>query len=171
MARLHALLSQFRDGAYLLEHAQVIGVAPVLHKLSVLIAPYMGLCPCYLSAGRSDAQVLASVCTAMTGREVSKAMPEADKDYLTELKRTAERLGRASEWGLEALHANTRILAEEPDNFAALVRRGRCHKEQDDFPAARENYARALRIKPGTKHVEDALDEIERGWAGAEERA
>src|SRR5215213_10088139 len=54
VARLHAWLSQFRDGAYLLQHAQVIGVAPVLHKLAVLIAPYMGLCPRYLSAGRSE---------------------------------------------------------------------------------------------------------------------
>src|SRR5215211_8605013 len=64
VAWLHAWISQCRDGAYLLEHAQVIGVAPVLHKLAVLIAPYMGLCPCYLCAGRCDAKVLASVCSA-----------------------------------------------------------------------------------------------------------
>jgi tetratricopeptide (TPR) repeat protein len=60
---------------------------------------------------------------------------------------------------------------EDPDDFAALYRRGRCHEEQGDFPAAKEDYSRALGLNPGTGFVEEALEKIERGWADAEERA
>lgn len=85
------------------------------------------------------------------------------------LKRRAENMGKAGDWGLWALQANTRILELDPGNFGALYRRGRCYEEQDDFPAAKEDYSRALQIQP-RKFVEEALGRLERGWNEAEEK-
>ncbi len=96
---------------------------------------------------------------------------EPVNERLEEARRQALAFGRAGAWGLDALEANSNILRQAPEDFGALYRRGRCHEEQDDFPAAKEDYARALRIRPGTGYVEEALARIERGWEGAEERA
>src|SRR5215211_4968702 len=101
VARLHAWLSQCRDGAYLLEHAQVIGVAPVLHKLAVLIAPYMGLCPRYLCAGRSDAKVLASVCTAI--RDAASGHLSFGEDGLDRVVHVRESAAQGRDKHLESL--------------------------------------------------------------------
>ncbi len=98
-------------------------------------------------------------------------MGEARNPDLEALMHAAARMGQKCNWGLEAVRVNTRILEEDPDNFGALYRRGQCYEKQDDFPAAKEDYSRAMRIKPGTRYVEEALERIERGWEGAEERA
>jgi tetratricopeptide (TPR) repeat protein len=90
---------------------------------------------------------------------------------LETLRREAAHMGRKRNFGLDAVRVNTRILEEDPDDFGALYRRGKCYEAQDDFPAARADYSRALRIKPGTSYVQEALIRIERGWEGAEERA
>ena len=87
------------------------------------------------------------------------------------LRLRARAFGQKENWGLDALEANEEILRQDPDDFGALYRRGLCREKQDDFPAAKEDFLRALRIKPGTKYVEEALGRIEDGWAGAEERA
>lgn len=90
---------------------------------------------------------------------------------LGEMRRRALAFGRADDWGVDALQANEEILRHDPDDFQALFRRGLCHERQDDFPPAREDFIRALEIKPGTRYVEEALGRIESGWEGAEERA
>src|SRR5215203_960439 len=106
VARLHAWLSQFRDGAYLLQHAQVIGVAPVLHKLAVLIAPYMGLRPRYLSAGRSDAKELASVCTA--GCDAAGGHLSLGEDGLDRVVHVRESAAQGRDKHLESLKSAPR---------------------------------------------------------------
>jgi tetratricopeptide (TPR) repeat protein len=57
---------------------------------------------------------------------------------------------------------NTRILELDPGNLAALTRRGRCYQEQGNFPAAKEDYFRALQIYPESALVKEALGRIER---------
>ena len=98
-------------------------------------------------------------------------MGEAETPDLEALKRKAVYLGRKEIWGLEGIRLNSRILEVDPDDFGALYRRGKCYEMGDDFPAAKEDYSRALLIKPGTKYAEEALRRIQRGWAEAEERA
>lgn len=90
---------------------------------------------------------------------------------LEKLRLKARAFGQKENWGPDALEANEEILRQAPDDFGALYRRGLCHEKQDDFPAAREDFLRALRLKPGIRYVEEALGRIEDGWEGAEERA
>ncbi len=82
----------------------------------------------------------------------------------------AKRLGQRGEWGPNATSVNSRILELDPDNLAALTRRARCFFEQDDYPAAKKDYEKALQIYPGSKLVKEALAKIDRGWDAARER-
>jgi tetratricopeptide (TPR) repeat protein len=97
--------------------------------------------------------------------------PEAGSGDLEALRSVAVNMGRTGNFGPKALLINTRILELSPGDLQALVRRGRCHRERDDFPAAKEDYLRALRISPGNAFVESELREIEAGWDAARERA
>ena len=96
---------------------------------------------------------------------------EGPTDGLEGARRRALALAHKNDWGVDALEANEEILQQTPNDFQALVRRGQCHERQDDFPAAREDFLRALEIKPGNGYVEEALGRIEDGWEGAQERA
>ncbi len=89
---------------------------------------------------------------------------------LKELTRRAVDMGKAREYGPMAVRKNTQILEKDPANYGALIRRGRCYWEQDDLLAAKKDYSRVLRIRPGDKLAEEALEKIESGWAAWEER-
>lgn len=82
-------------------------------------------------------------------------------DLLRALVSEARRLRGQENWGEEAIDANTRILAEDPANVAALNRRARCYRERMNFIAAEEDYRRALDLSPGNENIEKALQEIE----------
>ncbi len=97
--------------------------------------------------------------------------PAAGRSDLEALNSAAVNMGQTGNFGLKALLINTRILELSPDDLRALVRRGRCHRERDDFPAAKEDYLRALHISPGNAFVERELREIHAGWDAARERA
>jgi tetratricopeptide (TPR) repeat protein len=84
--------------------------------------------------------------------------------------REARRLGQKGDWGPKAVQVNTRILELDPDNLPALTRRARCFFEQDDYPAARKDYVRALQLYPASKLVQEALAKIDRGWDASRER-
>jgi tetratricopeptide (TPR) repeat protein len=71
--------------------------------------------------------------------------------------------------GLEALRLNTRILELDPENAAALTRRGLCSLAMDDL-AAKQDLSHALKLRPSDV-VEGFLDDVERGWNGWRERA
>lgn len=55
----------------------------------------------------------------------------------------ARRLAQKNDWGLKALKLNDEILRRNPDNLPALTRRGRCHRESEDYPAAERDYLMA----------------------------
>ena len=82
-------------------------------------------------------------------------------DPLRALVSEARRLRGQENWGEEAIDANTRILAEDPANVAALNRRARCYRERMNFIAAEEDYRRALDLSPGNENIEKALQKIE----------
>jgi tetratricopeptide (TPR) repeat protein len=92
-------------------------------------------------------------------------------DQIEELARKARSLGSPGKRAVEAVKVNTRILELDPDNLAALTRRGLCYLKLDNYPAAKEDLSRALRIYPGSSLVQQALGKIERGWYAALERA
>jgi Flp pilus assembly protein TadD len=69
------------------------------------------------------------------------------KDTLRALVSEARSLRAQENRGEEAIVANTRILVLNPTNVAALNRRARCYREQQDPIAAEENYRRALKLK------------------------
>lgn len=71
--------------------------------------------------------------------------------------------------GLAVLRVNTRILELEPENAAALTRRGLCSLAMDDLDAAKRDLSRALELRHSGL-VEDALGDVERGWDGRQER-
>lgn len=91
-------------------------------------------------------------------------------DRLEYLTREAAAMGRARNYGSMAVLMNARILEMDPGNYAALIRRGRCYQEQDEYAAAQEDYSRALRTRPGDKLAEEALEKIESEWVAWEER-
>jgi tetratricopeptide (TPR) repeat protein len=95
----------------------------------------------------------------------------AEDGEIEALRNVATNMGQTGDFGLKAMRINTRILELAPDDFAARVRRGKCHKERDNFPAAREDYLHALRIAPGHSFVESELREIEADWHAARQRA
>lgn len=95
---------------------------------------------------------------------------DENKDDLEALAREARRLGQKGDWGPEATRLNTEILELDPDNLPALTRRARCYLEQDDYPAAKKDYVRALQLYPGSKLVQEALAKIEREWDASLER-
>lgn len=104
-------------------------------------------------------------------RRKGPSPPDTDtRDDLETLTREARRLGQKGDWGPGATRVNTRILELDPDNFPALTRRARCFFEQDNYPSARADYLRALRLYPASKIVKEALAKIERGWDAAQER-
>lgn len=74
-------------------------------------------------------------------------------DLLRALVSEARRLRGQENWGEEAIDANTRILAEDPANVAALNRRARCYRERMNFIAAEEDYRRALDLSPGNENI------------------
>ena len=91
------------------------------------------------------------------------------------LTREAANLGRRGDWGPQGIRLNTEILEQDPDNLAALIRRGRCFLEGDDYSAAREDYSRALQVDPGSTPARSGLSRVQAGWdaglARAEKRA
>lgn len=91
--------------------------------------------------------------------------------HLDALMREAARLGQKGDWGPQGIRLNTRILEQDPDNLAALIRRGRCFLEQDDFPAAKEDYSRALHINPSNTPARSGLSKVQDGWEAALQRA
>jgi len=97
--------------------------------------------------------------------------PHVEGDEIEVLRSVALGMGRTGDFGSKAMRINARILELAPDDFAARVRRGKCHKERDDYPAAKEDYLRALRISPGNPFVESELREIEANWDAAQRRA
>lgn len=91
-----------------------------------------------------------------------RSREETQSGDLQALTHKARRLGQTGKWGPEAVWVNTRILKLDPGNLAALTRRGRCYQEQGNFPAAKEDYFRALQIYPESTLVKEALGRIER---------
>ncbi len=79
---------------------------------------------------------------------------------LDALRAEAVRLAKAGEWGANAADLNTRILAADPDDVAALTRRGRCHYECGDLDAAKKDYERALRLDPTNRIAGNFLTKI-----------
>ncbi len=99
------------------------------------------------------------------GREL-----ETGSGDIEALRNAAVNMGQRGNFGPEALLINTRILELSPGDLQALVRRGRCYRERDDFPAAKEDYLRALRISPGNTFAKSELRVIEAEWDAARER-
>lgn len=89
-----------------------------------------------------------------------RSRKDAQNGDLQALTHEARRLGQTGKWGPEAVWVNTRILELDPGNLAALTRR--CYQEQGNFPAAKEDYSRALQIYPESALVKEALGRIER---------
>lgn len=89
-------------------------------------------------------------------------MAEARSGLLKRLEREARDLRAREDWSERAIEANTRILEVDPGNLAALTRRARCHRERGDLLAAKQDYARALRLSPENANVKAALEELKR---------
>lgn len=85
--------------------------------------------------------------------------------------RRARHLGQTGTRMAEAVEVNSRILELAPHNLPALTRRGLAYLKLDNYPAAREDLSRALRLYPGSSLVAEALKKIDRGWDAALERA
>lgn len=83
------------------------------------------------------------------------------RDTLTALMAAARKLRRQDDWGTEAAEINTKILAIDPDNVAALNRRARCYLEKVDLDAAANDYRRALVLDPENKNIKKAIRDIE----------
>ena len=83
------------------------------------------------------------------------------KDSLAALVAEARRLRKQENWGQEAIDANTKILASDPSNVAALNRRARCYLERMDLAAAEHDYRCALALDPENEHIGTAIREIE----------
>lgn len=90
---------------------------------------------------------------------------------LEALIREAVLLGQRGEWGPQGIRLNTRILEGDPNNLGALIRRGRCYLEQDDYPAAKRDYSRALQINPANIVARSGLSKVKAGWDAAFQRA
>lgn len=80
-------------------------------------------------------------------------------------------MGQRGDWGPQAIRLNTQILEQEPDNLSALIRRGRCFLEQDDYAEAREDYLLALEVDLSNKIARAGLSRIREGWDEALARA
>lgn len=80
---------------------------------------------------------------------------------MKKLEREARDLRAREDWGEKAIVANTRILEVDPRNKAALNRRAKCYRKQNDLLAAETDYRRSLELDPENAHVGDALNEIQ----------
>lgn len=96
-----------------------------------------------------------------------KGVPKTDPgavmgdDSLKALVQEARKLRAQENWGEEAINVNTRILASDPTNIAALNRRARCHREWMNLTAAKADYERALELNSENVGVAKAIREID----------
>lgn len=84
---------------------------------------------------------------------------------IEELLASARRLAKEKNWGREAVAVNTAILEAAPDDVPSLTRRGRCHQELGALGAARRDYELALKLDPGNRIAQNALDKLDGGAA------
>lgn len=91
---------------------------------------------------------------------------------LANLRKQAEALALAGEWGERAIEINTRMLELDDRAADAYTRLGRCFREQDRLDAAKEMYLQVLEFDPQNKIATNSLRRIQEALQrqAAEER-
>ena len=80
---------------------------------------------------------------------------------LTRLRKQAESLARAGDWGEYALNINKKMLEIDRNASDALTRLGRCYQEDGNFIVAYEMYGRALEADPFNTVARNKLKLVE----------
>lgn len=95
------------------------------------------------------------------------------RNELADLRKQAEALALAGEWGERAIEVNTRMLELDDRAADAYTRLGRCFREQGRLEAAREMYLQVLEFDPQNKIATNSLrrSEADLQRQAAEERA
>ena len=83
------------------------------------------------------------------------------RNQLADLRKQAEALALAGEWGERAIEINTRMLELDDRAADAYTRLGRCFREQGRLEAAREMYLQVLEFDPQNKIATNSLRRIE----------
>src|SRR5689334_6866107 len=85
------------------------------------------------------------------------------------LRRRAESLALAGEWGITAIEINTRMLAINDRAADAYTRLARCFREQGRLAAAREMYRQVLTFDSHNTIARNNLAKIEKEIGRADE--
>lgn len=95
------------------------------------------------------------------------------RNELADLRKQAEALALAGEWGERAIEINTRMLELDDQAADAYTRLGRCFREQGRLDAAQEMYLQVLEFDPPNKIATNSLRRIQEALQRreAEERA
>jgi tetratricopeptide (TPR) repeat protein len=93
----------------------------------------------------------------------------ASDSEIHDLRRRAESLALAGEWGNTAIEINRRILEIDDHAAGAYTRLARCFREQGRLAAAREMYTQVLAFDPQNRIARNNLAKIEKEIGRADE--